>query len=94
MAVDAAFAEGAVGQPDQRLEPLRRHLLSVRGARSAQEPTELEGKKGVLRRSAIHTYGEGLHSFVDRSDYTGTFLPGYADVEHVTHRYAPRTARR
>jgi 4-hydroxyphenylpyruvate dioxygenase len=48
-----------------------------RGARSALEPVELEGKKGVLRRSAIHTYGEVLHSFVDRSDYRGTFAPGY-----------------
>jgi 4-hydroxyphenylpyruvate dioxygenase len=48
-----------------------------RGARSALEPAELEGKKGVLRRSAIHTYGEVLHSFVDRSRYRGTFAPGY-----------------
>jgi 4-hydroxyphenylpyruvate dioxygenase len=48
-----------------------------RGARSALEPAELKGKKGVLRRSAIHTYGEVLHSFVDRSDYRGTFAPGY-----------------
>ena len=51
-----------------------------RGARSALEPVELEGKKGVLRRSAIHTYGEVLHSFVDRSDYRGTFAPGYHRV--------------
>jgi 4-hydroxyphenylpyruvate dioxygenase len=48
-----------------------------RGARSALEPAELEGKKGILRRSAIHTYGEVLHSFVDRSEYRGTFAPGY-----------------
>ncbi|MDP9244384.1 MAG: 4-hydroxyphenylpyruvate dioxygenase, partial [Chloroflexota bacterium] len=48
-----------------------------RGARSALEPAELEGKKGVLRRSAIHTYGEVLHSFVDRSAYRGAFAPGY-----------------
>ncbi|MGQ0609157.1 MAG: 4-hydroxyphenylpyruvate dioxygenase [Chloroflexota bacterium] len=51
-----------------------------RGAESALEPTELEGKKGTLRRSAIHTYGEVLHSFVDRSDYHGTFAPGYRKV--------------
>ena len=51
-----------------------------RGARSALEPTELQGDKGVLRRSAIHTYGEVLHSFVDRSDYRGTFAPGYHRV--------------
>jgi len=48
-----------------------------RGALSALEPTELTGEKGVLRRSAIHTYGEVLHSFVDRSGYHGTFAPGY-----------------
>jgi 4-hydroxyphenylpyruvate dioxygenase len=48
-----------------------------RGAVSALEPTEVPGEKGVLRRSAIHTYGEVLHSFVDRSDYQGTFAPGY-----------------
>ena len=50
---------------------------TARGARSALEPTELAGEKGVLRRSAIHTYGEVLHSFVDRSDYHGAFAPGY-----------------
>jgi len=50
---------------------------TTRGARSALEPTEVTGEKGVLRRSAIHTYGEVLHSFIDRSDYTGTFAPGY-----------------
>ena len=48
-----------------------------RGARSAMDPTDLPGKKGVLRRSAIHAYGEVLHSFVDRRDYHGTFAPGY-----------------
>ncbi len=48
-----------------------------RGAVSALEPTDVTGEKGVLRRSAIHTYGEVLHSFIDRSDYTGTFAPGY-----------------
>ena len=52
-----------------------------RGARSAEEPMEIPGQKGVLRRSAIHTYGEVLHSFVDRSDYHGTFAPGYHKVK-------------
>ncbi|MEX1072581.1 MAG: 4-hydroxyphenylpyruvate dioxygenase, partial [Chloroflexota bacterium] len=48
-----------------------------RGAKSALEPTDLTGEKGILRRSAIHTYGEVLHSFIDRSDYGGAFAPGY-----------------
>src|SRR5690349_13854803 len=43
-----------------------------RGAQSALEPTELDGgEDGTLRRASIHTYGEVLHSFVDRRDYPG-----------------------
>ena len=53
-----------------------------RGARSAMDPTDLPGQKGVLRRSAIHAYGEVLHSFVDRRDYHGTFAPGYHRIAH------------
>src|SRR5512134_2775056 len=53
-----------------------------RGAVSAQEPTELDGgEDGTLRRSAVHTYGEVLHSFVDRTDYHGVFAPGYRAVK-------------
>ena len=52
-----------------------------RGARSAQEPGELPGEKGVLRTSAIHTYGEVIHTFVDRSDYAGTYAPGYRRIK-------------
>jgi 4-hydroxyphenylpyruvate dioxygenase len=53
---------------------------TTRGAVSALEPKDLEGKKGTLRRSAIRTYGEVVHSFVDRSDYHGTFAPGYRRI--------------
>ena len=53
-----------------------------RGAESALEPTELDGgEDGVLRRSSIRTYGETLHSFVDRSSYHGAFAPGYRKVK-------------
>jgi len=48
-----------------------------RGARSYLEPTELPSDDGILHRSAIHTYGEVVHSFVDRSDFSGVFAPGY-----------------
>jgi 4-hydroxyphenylpyruvate dioxygenase len=56
-----------------------------RGASSALEPTELQGQKGTLRKSAIHAYGEVIHSFVDRSEYHGAFAPGY----HRITRPAP-----
>jgi 4-hydroxyphenylpyruvate dioxygenase len=54
---------------------------TARGAGSALAPTELDGgQDGVFRRSSIHTYGEVLHSFVDRSGYAGVFAPGYRRV--------------
>jgi 4-hydroxyphenylpyruvate dioxygenase len=54
---------------------------TARGAASALEPTELDaGDDGVLRKASIKTYGQTLHSFVDRSDYDGVFAPGYRKV--------------
>ena len=53
-----------------------------RGAVSATSPTELDGGDvGVLRRASINTYGEVLHSFVDRSSFGGVFAPGYRKVK-------------
>ena len=44
-------------------------------------PTELDGgEDGVLRPASIRTYGETLHSFVDRRDYHGVFAPGYRRI--------------
>ena len=43
-----------------------------RGAVSVLEPTEFDGgEDGVLRKSAVRTYGDVIHSFVDRNDYHG-----------------------
>jgi 4-hydroxyphenylpyruvate dioxygenase len=53
-----------------------------RGARSVMEPRELDGgEDGTLRRSAVATYGEVRHSFVDRRDYHGVFAPGYRKIK-------------
>ena len=53
-----------------------------RGARSYLEPTEYDGgADGILRRSAIHTYGEVVHSFLDRNGYEGVFAPGFRPVK-------------
>jgi len=51
---------------------------TARGARGVREPWEEADEHGVARRATIATYGETLHTFVDRSDYHGPFLPGYA----------------
>jgi 4-hydroxyphenylpyruvate dioxygenase len=48
-----------------------------RGAQSAMEPTVLEDDHGKVVRSAIEAYGETIHSFIERENYSGPFLPGY-----------------
>jgi 4-hydroxyphenylpyruvate dioxygenase len=48
-----------------------------RGAVSAIAPTEEEDGYGVLRYAAIHAYGDVLIKFVERSDYSGVFAPGF-----------------
>lgn len=53
-----------------------------RGAISAMEPTVLEDEHGRAVISAIRAYGDTLHTFVERGEYSGPFLPGYRAVEH------------
>ena len=53
-----------------------------RGARSYLEFAEAGTEDdGMLRRSAVHTYGEVIHSFIDRRDYHGAFAPGFRKVK-------------
>jgi 4-hydroxyphenylpyruvate dioxygenase len=48
-----------------------------RGAVAAMEPTVYKDAHGEVVISAIKTYGETIHKFVERKNYKGTFLPGY-----------------
>jgi 4-hydroxyphenylpyruvate dioxygenase len=48
-----------------------------RGAKSYMEPTTLTDEHGEVVISGIHTYGETVHLFIERLNYTGTFMPGY-----------------
>ncbi len=48
-----------------------------RGAKPYMEPTRFEDANGYVVISAIHTYGETIHKFVERHSYSGPFLPGY-----------------
>ena len=48
-----------------------------RGAKSAWAAREEKDDFGIYRTSAIYTYGETLHVFVDRADYKGVFAPTY-----------------
>jgi 4-hydroxyphenylpyruvate dioxygenase len=61
-------------------------LAVERGARPAQEPTVLRDDDGEVVLAAIQTYGDTIHTLVERSDYRGLFLPGFRRVEP---RYQP-----
>ncbi len=48
-----------------------------RGAKSYMEPQHLKDKDGEVVVSGIHTYGDTVHLFIERKNYTGPFMPGY-----------------
>ena len=51
-----------------------------RGARGVREPTRLEDEHGAVEVAAIATYGDTIHTFVERTGYEGAFLPGFVSV--------------
>ena len=48
-----------------------------RGATSIQEPLTAEDENGKVITATIATYGETVHTFVQRDQYDGIFMPGY-----------------
>jgi 4-hydroxyphenylpyruvate dioxygenase len=52
-----------------------------RGAASVREPETLRDGHGEVRVSAIAIYGDTIHTFVERNNYNGAFLPGFVAVE-------------
>ena len=55
-----------------------------RGAEVAQQPTILKDEFGEVVVASIKTYGETIHTFVERKNYKGTFLPGYKPRKNST----------
>ena len=52
-----------------------------RGAVAVQEPTVLTDEHGEVIIAGIQTYGDTIHSLVERRNYTGLFMPGFRPVE-------------
>ncbi len=52
----------------------------AQGARGVSEPREIRDERGSVVRATIATYGDTVHTFVERGDYAGPFLPGYVAV--------------
>ncbi|HEX6626692.1 MAG TPA: 4-hydroxyphenylpyruvate dioxygenase [Gemmatimonadaceae bacterium] len=68
-------------------------LAVERGAKPAYEPKSLVDENGEVVIAGIHTYGETIHSLVERRNYKGLFMPGFVpfggkgDAESVGLKY-------
>ena len=54
---------------------------TIRGGKSYLEPTTLKDHEGEVVLSGIHTYGDTVHLFVERKNYSGSFMPGFRKWE-------------
>lgn len=48
-----------------------------RGAVSVAPVEKLTDKYGEVKTASIQTYGETIHTFVERKNYNGVFMPGF-----------------
>ena len=64
----------------------------AQGATILVEPHDLTDEFGTVRMAALGAYGELRHSLVDRSRYSGPYLPGYVPRSSTYHKpaVAPR----
>lgn len=69
------------------------HIALERGAESAMKPVIQKDEQGEVKLASIHTYGETIHTFVERKNYHGAFLPGFEprespmDVQPIGFKY-------
>ena len=56
-----------------------------RGAKSLMQPITLKDENGEAVISAIQTYGDTVHKFVERKNYKGVFLPGFKPQKSNMH---------
>ena len=52
-----------------------------RGAEPAMEPTVMKDGDGEIVIAAIKTYGDTIHSIVERKNYKGLFMPGFVPMK-------------
>lgn len=51
----------------------------AQGATILDEPHDVTDEHGTVRLAALATYGDTRHTLVDRSRYSGIYLPGYVE---------------
>ncbi|HEY4954512.1 MAG TPA: 4-hydroxyphenylpyruvate dioxygenase [Gemmatimonadaceae bacterium] len=58
-------------------------LAVERGAKPARQPTMMTDAHGEIIIAAIQTYGDTIHSLVERKNYRGLFMPGFQARESI-----------
>ena len=53
----------------------------ARGAEPAREPYTLSDENGEVRLASIKIYGDTIHTFINRDNFRGHFLPKFVDRE-------------
>jgi 4-hydroxyphenylpyruvate dioxygenase len=53
------------------------NVAKSRGAKVVREVETLSDENGVVIRASVQTYNETIHTFIERKNYKGVFLPGY-----------------
>lgn len=69
-------------------------IVTSGGARAVHEPAVTEDPEGRVVTAQVATYGDTVHSFVDRSAYRGIWLPGFRPWSVVVPPVAPVGLRR
>jgi 4-hydroxyphenylpyruvate dioxygenase len=62
------------------------------GAHGLSEPRDQSDEHGTIRVAAIATYGDTVHTLIDRSRYDGPFLPGFVARGPIVDRSAAISA--
>ncbi|MBZ5497313.1 MAG: 4-hydroxyphenylpyruvate dioxygenase [Acidobacteriia bacterium] len=60
-----------------------------RGAKGVRETIVLRDEQGELRESAIAVYGDTIHTFVERKNYSGVFMPGFVPSQEPDRTVQP-----
>jgi len=55
----------------------------ARGARAVAAPQTFEDEHGKVVLATIAAYGDTTHTLVERSNYSGRYLPGYVPAEPI-----------
>ncbi|MGY1639055.1 4-hydroxyphenylpyruvate dioxygenase [Geodermatophilus sp. SYSU D00742] len=66
---------------------------AAQGATVLEPPHDVGDEHGTVRLAAVATYGDTRHTLVDRSRYSGPYLPGYV-ARTSTYQRRPGAPRR